>query len=154
MPASPLDQLASIAHELWLDRMQNEGWKPGRVYDASAQTHDALKPFQDLDPRDQAFARDAVQASGVLEQLSRILDYPRGSNTASSLSEFAVGLRVRLVQTDRIEGVEIKPDDTGIVCQTEPAEGDPITRVVVQWPSGDKTVHRVGDDDLRTASDT
>jgi len=153
MSAYPIDQLTEIAHHLWCERMAAEGWRHGSVYDPAARLHDALVRFKDLSEEDRRYARDATEASGVLPLLRNSLHYPRGRAAATPLSGLAIAQRVRLVRTDRVEEIEVKPHDVGVV-EDVAREAGRVVRVSVRWPSGDQTVHAEGDDDLAAVPGT
>lgn len=147
MRAQGLEQFASMAHDLWRDRMRINGWRYGPVFDLSLRTHDALRAFEELSPTDQQHAREATRASGAIELLSACINYPRGPEAPTPLNDLGPRARVRLIQTDRIEGIKVGARDIGIVQEVIREAGRAV-RVVVQWPSGDRTLHTEADGDL------
>jgi len=147
MSADRLDQLSEFAHLVWCDRMRAEGWRTGPQYNSARRIHDAMVPYRDLAPGDRMHTRVAAQASGVLELLARCIHYPRGLDAATPIEQLAVSRHVRLIKSDRVEGIEVKRDDIGVVEQVEREEGR-VVRVAVRWPSGDQTIHGEDDGDL------
>lgn len=146
MSINVLEQLTHLAHDLWVERMRDGGWTAGDTFDSSARVHDAMRPFEDLAERDQRFARDAVEASGVIAQLDRCLDYPRGH--AAHWSRLTEGTHVRLIETDQVTDLHVAPGEIGVVeVLIWTGDGQPL-EVTVLWPSGDRSVHVQADGDL------
>ncbi len=148
MSTSLLDQLTAVAHQCWCRRMRDAGWKPGRKFDPDLRTHDAIRSFEKLSPIDQRHARTATEASGAIALLGRSIDYPRGHRQTTQLQDLVIGQHVKLVRADSVEGLNIQLQDVGWVLHLSRDEDEKIVQAIVAWPSGERTTHVLGDDDL------
>lgn len=132
--------IACVAHELWCDRMGRAGWRRGASFNLSAQAHDAMVPFAELDPRDRRSLLAAVRASGVLDLLAAAVEYPRGAFREIGAREVRVGLPV----TDR-GGVA---RGTVQSWETDPG-GQVLDKIRVRWEDGQLTEHYPPEAELR-----
>jgi hypothetical protein len=137
---APLDfitRLAAIAHDLWCAHMRAEGWHEG-PFNPSARSHDALVPFERLGSADRRAARSAVQAEEVDRLLTRIIDYPRGSNRPLGIEEMRPRMRVVFCSAEAPRSrAAVKPGDIGEIEAWEKDESGELSLVVVRWASGE-----------------
>lgn len=134
------DALARVAHDLWLAHMKAEGWTPGQRYDEAARTHDALVPFENLDPRDRRCLLAGVRAEGLEELLLRAVDYPRGAERELGVGEMRRGLTVTDGGGEARGSVESWETDAG---------GRLLELIRVRWEDGEVTEHYPPEGELR-----
>ena len=132
----PLLLLAQAAHEMWCERMRQEGWRWGKDYNEIVRTHDALLPFEQLAEEKRRDAEFDVIASGVLDILETRTVHPRGPGTPLLPSTVADGQRVEFVGVPPAQGVVIG-------CTLDPEHGWPAM-VHVRWNDGAETSHPLG----------
>lgn len=124
------DAIAAVAHRCWCKRMLEEGWQPGKLYDAEAKIHDAIRPYHELS----AFRRAQLRRNAGWDELE--LDLAKSADAALTNPEFSahdlyVGMRVRFVDDPsgdigRVIGWEATDQDAGL-----------LESISVEWPSGE-----------------
>lgn len=123
------DELAALAHRAWCVRMLEMGWKPGKLLDPEAMTHDAIRPYPDLTEEDREQLRLRVVWDELEEHLAEAVHDPLMERELSARDLYA-GMRVKLC--DHEDG------PIGKVVSWRLMEG--LTTVVeaisVQWPDG------------------
>lgn len=142
--------LAGLAHQAWVDRMLAAGWRLGPTYDPKAKTHDALVPFNRLDPTDRWTALVAVHCSGVAERLRETIEYPRGRERIFRPGDLREGLAVRMAEDPGAHAGG--PPEVGQVCAwtVDPTTGC-VSTIMVRWPDGQTTRHFAAERDLQAA---
>lgn len=144
-----VEHAASLTHEAWRRRMEREGWRPG-PYDPEARTHDALVPFERLDPRDRRRTRVAIEAEGVVEWLAGLVRYTRGPGREFAAHELKPGLPVALGAPGG-EGPAGDDSDreVGSVESWELDDRGELRVIRVRWPNGVRSEHFPAEQDLR-----
>ena len=126
--------LAAAAHECWCDELQGEGWTWSSRYDKLQQTHDALRPFEDLSTEEQNTLVAAVEAAGIREPAINAAQWvhDRSTGMPPRLSEMQVGLPVTSVDGSRTGVVESWQADSS---RTR------LESISVRWSDGSASTH-------------
>lgn len=128
--------------------MAADGWRFGPKYDPRAKTHDALVPFNRLDPTDRWTALVAVHCSGLAERLRRTIEYPRGAERLFRPSDLREGLAVRSAEAGEHGGAA----EIGRVrAWTVDASTGCVSSITVRWADGQETRHFPAERDLHAA---
>lgn len=124
------DEIAALAHRCWCKRMLEAGWRPGKLLDPAAKTHDAIRPYQDITPEDRARMRQCVTNEPMAEWLAKSIDIVLTDRELSARDLF-VGMRVRQVDGD--------PEEIGTVLSWtfSPSEPDLLDLITVEWRNGE-----------------
>ncbi|QKK07551.1 MAG: hypothetical protein HND58_04795 [Planctomycetota bacterium] len=146
--ATALDRLASLAHDLWRDRLERAGWSRGPRFDPVAKRHDALVPFDQLDARDRERAVLGVGTLDCLEQLADTIDYQRGTDRAFTLDEMREGVPVVHNDPDRNDPSTLAPNEPGRIIEWK-AEAGQLRCIRVEWADGSTSEHHPADGELR-----
>ncbi|MFN0133903.1 MAG: hypothetical protein ACKVW3_15410 [Phycisphaerales bacterium] len=142
-----IEQAAAVAHEAWRSHMEHEGWRSG-PYDAAARTHDALVPFERLDPRDHRRACVAIEAEGAVEWLAGLVRYTRGPGREFAAHELKPGLPVVLGAPG---GEGSAGNEVGRVESWDLDHSGALRVIRVRWPNGAQSEHFPAEQDLRRA---
>jgi hypothetical protein len=95
-------QVAAAAHRCWCKKMLEAGWRPGKIYDATAKTHDRLVPFEKLTAFDQSQARLWVEIEELVDRLAESMRFAMSQRELSA-NDIFVGMRVRIGDPERLE---------------------------------------------------
>lgn len=128
-----IDQIASVAHELWRRNLEREGWRPGPRFDADKRIHDAMVPYRELSPFDQRQVRVGVECCELDEELLRSVDHVRGPSREFRVEEMREGLPVQLTAPFGDDPVEAQ----GTIEKWEPGPEGSVETIHVRFPDGD-----------------
>ena len=154
------ERLAEIAHDLWRDCMEAEGWRYGPGYDPGRRTHDALVPFRRLDQHDRRQALLGIAALQIEDELRGSVWYERGPDRLLTLEEMSEGLRVASSPwstghpTHEETGEVREAGEIGEVGQVIAWDTDDqgwLCSVTVRWPDGSTSTHHPADRELTRA---
>ena len=151
--ADTATELASIAHRLWCAAMRQCGWRHGSRYDAGRKLHDALVPFEQLDPDTRHDLCQAVEHEELSQRLIELVRHDRGPARVLRAGEMRAGARVALAD-DEPEAGGTAPARQGTIMEWEvdPREGV-LQLVRVRWDSGEVTEHFPPECELRRVGD-
>lgn len=142
-----IETIAAAAHEAWCHCMREEGWTYGPAYNEFAMTHDAMVPFADLDPEEQAEKIHGLECEDVVSILAELLHYDRSASRPLRLSELRVGLRVEAVNDDPDDDTDASRGQ--IVGWTTSESSGLLEEVRVRWDDGDESEHGALECELR-----
>lgn len=133
------DAIAAVAHRCWCKRMLEDGWRPGKIFDAEAKIHDEIRPYDQLS----AFCRAKLRRQVGWDELDK--DLAKSAADALMCPEFSahdlyVGMRVRFVDDPagdigRVIGWEGIDEETGM-----------IESITVEWPNGEVVEYAPNDE--------
>lgn len=123
-------RLARVAHENWCERMIAEGWSPGEVFDPDAHIHDALVPFDHLNPVDRRSAYFGIVAADCTDEIRKAIDYARGRDQELGTHDMVKGLRVVHADAPEQRGVVVGWAEDRVFPGT-------LSTITVQWDSGE-----------------
>jgi len=150
--ADAIDCLAKLAHDLWRDRMEQDGWTSGSVYDPASKRHDALVPFERLGAPDRRQALLGVTALNLLPELAGSIWYERGPARLLQASEMREGLALGWNTEDCPVGPGTPPEPGRVVAWRTDREGV-LRSVTVVWSDGGRSEHDPEDRELRRLCD-
>lgn len=148
VPDSDLaEHIAAVAHEAWRRRMTYAGWVAGSHYSEPGKVHDALVPFEELNPADRRATLSSVRLEKMEAKLAALVEYPREPDRPFTLEEMRPGLSVT-------SAIEAGPASTehGVVESWEADEDGTLRMIQVRWDDGDLTEHHPAARELRRAS--
>jgi hypothetical protein len=142
MNTATLRLLAAAAHECWCDRMRDQGWRPGRGYDAGAKVHDAIAPFDHLAAPDQRRTLRSLRCEDAAAYLGELLDYPRGLPGLPELQPEDMKIGREVVHIDDPAADTTTPGLRGKILSwvINPDTGD-LDIVRVRWSDGSESEH-------------
>lgn len=135
-------KLARLAHETWCEHMILQGWRPGAAFDPDAHIHDALVPFDQLNPVDQRAAYLGILVAEIADEVESACQYTRGPDRELSITDVRAGLRVRHCDA---------PSEIGTVESWEEDLRFPgaLNIIRVRWDSGEVIDHAASERELR-----
>ncbi len=133
-------RLAEIAHDLWRERLELEGWSHGPRYDEASRRHDALVPFSELDPRDRRQAILGIRAMDLLNDLADSVWYERGPARLFDAAEMREGFGVGW-NTEHCEPGPDAPPEPGRVVAWEVDEEGMLCSITIVWADGSTSEH-------------
>lgn len=133
-------RLAEIAHDVWCERLEQEGWSYGPSYDEASMRHDALVPFAELDLRDRRQAVLGIRALDLEETLAESIWYERGPARLFDAAEMREGFAVGW-NTEHYEPGPDAPPEPGRVAAWEVDDEGMLCSVTVVWSDGTTSEH-------------
>lgn len=150
--ADAIVRIAILAHELWCDSMEQQGWAYAPAFDAASRRHDALVPFERLDPRDRRQALLGAEALDLLPTLVESIWYERGPARLFCAGEMREGLGVGW-NTEHCEpGPDAPPEPGRVVCWNTDSRGL-LCSITVAWADGTHSEHDPEARELRRLDD-
>ena len=128
------EQLAALAHTLWVEQMREAGWRYGEMYNEALRTHDALLPFDQLPRRYRLEATNAIAAEDLPQTLLRAIDYSHGPARLFLLEEMTAGRKVIL------DPPTIRREVGSVESWATDAHGE-LELIRVRWEDGSITEH-------------
>lgn len=141
-------RLAAVAHDFWCRRMSEAGWRPGAEFDPSRRTHDAMVPFDRLEPDDQWAAVEILESLGAGPRLAEPIVYPRGLDAPLRARDMVVGLAVESGDRDQTTG---RPVPGSVISWTTRQRTGRLDSVTVRWADGQVTSHTALAGEVRRA---
>lgn len=140
-----LDQIASVAHDLWRRDLEQEGWRHGPVFDEERRIHDAMVPYRDLCPFDQRQVRIGVECLELEGALLRNVEHARGPSREFRVEEMRRGLPVQLTGPFGEGPAEAEGEVEG----WKPGPDGSVETVRVQFTSGELVEYLPSQRELR-----
>jgi len=127
-----LNGICELAHRLWRQSMEDDGWKRGAVYDAEDRTHPHLCSYMELAPPQRRYIREWIEHERVDDQLRQAVDFALRWDEWSA-EELRAGMRVRFCNEK-----DPTADALGRILdwQAPAPEGGGIESFRVQWDDG------------------
>lgn len=147
--AGVMAQLAAAVHALWCEQMRADGWSGGREFNPAARTHDAMVPFERLDPDDQWTMVEILEADGAARDLIRLVRYPRGEQMPLRTRDMRTGLVIESTVAQHQDGT---PWRGRVLGWTTDPQSHRLTSIRVRWDhDGSEDDHPALENEVRAA---